>query len=358
MNGNFFNNKKIFITGINGFKGSWLSFYLNQIGSKVAGIGLKKDSSEIFKKLKIYKEINFHNQNILDFKKVNSLIKKFKPDLIIHLAAQSIVAESYVNPIDTFKINVIGSGNIIRIAKEQKIPGLVYITSDKCYLNKETLSPYKEDDQLGGIDFYSSSKASAELLFYSYYKNFYNKNKYLKIASARAGNVIGGGDTKKFRIIPDLYSSIKKKKKIFYLRSPSSVRPWQHVLEPVTGYMTLGKKILNNELSSDLNPSWNFGPNKKNVCTVKNLCNLFKKNFSYKINLKKNNSNKTFYESKLLYLSNQKAKNELNWTPLLNLKSTVKFTSDWYKKNLDSNLKLLRAETSKQVEIFNNFYDF
>ena len=219
MNNNFFYNKKIFITGINGFKGSWLSFYLKQIGAKVAGIGLKKDSSEIFKKLKIYEVISFYNQDILDFKEVNFLVKKFKPDLIIHLAAQSIVAQSYVDPVDTFKINVIGSGNIIKIAKEQQIPGLVYITSDKCYLNKETLATYKEKDQLGGIDFYSSSKASAELLFYSYYKNFYQKNKYLKIVSARAGNVIGGGDIKKFRIIPDLYNSIKNKKIFFYFKT-------------------------------------------------------------------------------------------------------------------------------------------
>jgi CDP-glucose 4,6-dehydratase len=354
----FFKNKKVFITGINGFKGSWLSFYLNSVGSKVSGIGLKKDSSEFFQKLKIYNKVEFYNQNILDFYNVNKLVKKFKPDLIIHLAAQSIVAHSYINPIETFNINVIGSGNILQITKEQNIPGLVYITSDKCYLNKETLKPYKENDTLGGIDFYSSSKASAELLFYSYYKNFFSKNKFLKIGSARAGNVIGGGDIKSYRIIPDLYRAIKNNEKCFFLRSPSSVRPWQHVLEPITGYMVLGKKILNNELVTNLDPSWNFGPDIINVCNVKKLCDLFGENFKHKIILKKHISKNKFYESKLLYLSNKKAKKELNWKPRLNLKNTISFTSEWYKKNLHSDLKSLNNETIKQIDFFNHFYNF
>lgn len=358
MNSNFFFKKKIFITGINGFKGSWLSFYLKKVGAKVAGVGLKKDSSEFFKKLKIYNLVQFNEQNILDYKNLNRLIKNFKPDLIMHLAAQSIVAYSYKDPLDTFKTNVIGSGNILKITEKQNIPGLVYITSDKCYLNIETTRPYKENDILGGIDFYSSSKAAAEMLFSSYHKNFYSKNKFLNIASARAGNVIGGGDIKKFRIIPDLYSAIKNNKTNFFLRSPAAIRPWQHVLEPITGYLKLGKKILNNELKSDLYPSWNFGPNLKNVCNVKKLCNLFIKNFSTKINFKLSHSNNKFYESKLLYLSNKKASKELNWKPLLNLDDTVKFTSRWYKKNLYSDLKSLRKETNAQIDFFNDIYDF
>ena len=357
-----YKNLKIFITGINGFKGTWLALFLKKCGAKVSGIGLKEDNSEIFKKL-LSKKIDFEHLNILNKNELEQIIKKKKPDIIFHLAAQSIVSESYENPINTFQTNVIGSANILEITKNLNIPALVYITSDKCYLNKETYKPYKESDELGGIDFYSSSKACAELVFNSYFHNFYKMNKYLSIASTRAGNVIGGGDLKPFRIVPDIYRSLANKKnkvKEIILRNPKSIRPWQHVLEPITGYMTLGLKLLNNELSSDLIPNWNFGPDKVNCKTVEILTKNFIKNFDkdLKVKVKVNKNKKTFYETKLLFLSNSKAKKELKWKPLLNFNDTVKFTSEWYCKNLMQDFKKIEKETDRQILYFNDFYHF
>ena len=359
---NSYKNLKIFITGINGFKGTWLALYLKKCGAKVSGIGLKKDNSEIFNKL-LSKKIEFKHLNILNKSALEQIIKKKKPDIIFHLAAQSIVSESYKNPANTFQTNVIGSANILEITKNLNIPALVYITSDKCYLNKETYKPYKESDELGGIDFYSSSKACAELVFNSYFHNFYKKKRHLNIASTRAGNVIGGGDIKPFRIVPDIYKSIinkKKKYKEIRLRNPNSIRPWQHVLEPITGYMTLGLKLLNNKLSSNLIPNWNFGPNRVNCKTVEILTKNFIKKFDkdLRVKVKLNQYNTTFYESKLLFLSNSKAKKELNWKPLLGFNDTIKFTSEWYYKNLMEDLGKIEKETDRQILYFNDFYHF
>jgi len=357
-----YKNLRIFITGINGFKGSWLALYLHNLGAKVIGVGLKNETSEIFNKLKVYNKVKFIDCDILHFQKLKEIISQAKPDIFFHLAAQSIVSESYINPIKTLNTNIIGSANILELVKKLNIQSLVYITSDKCYLNKETYNPYSETDILGGIDFYSSSKACAELVFNSYYNNFYRMKKFIKIASARAGNVIGGGDLKAFRIVPDIYRIIKKNssnKKILFLRNPKATRPWQHVMEPVSGYMLLGLKILNNELSTNLLPSWNFGPDKINCKTVENVSKDFIKNFGKDLKIKiKNKSNKNFYESKLLFLSNKKSRKELKWKPILNYNDTIKFTADWYYKNLNEDLSEVTKETYYQIEYFNSFYNF
>ena len=237
------------------------------------GVGLKPEKgSIIFNSLNLNKKINQHYIDIKNFKKINDLVKKEKPDIIFHLAAQSIVSLSYNNPLDTFGTNVIGSTNILESVRLNKIPNLVYITSDKCYLNLDKRKSYKESDILGGFDNYSSSKASAELVFASYFHSYFKKD-FLSVASARAGNVIGGGDFKKDRIIPDVIKSLKRKKKII-LRNPNATRPWQHVLEPLSGYLILGYKLVNKELKSDLTPSWNFGPYEKNCKQVKSIVKL------------------------------------------------------------------------------------
>ena len=254
-----YKNKKILITGSTGFKGSWLSFWLYNLGAKIIGVGLKpEDGAILYKTLKIDKLINQYYFDITNFRKINNLIKKNKPDIIFHLAAQSIVSESYNNPLKTIESNTLGSANILESTRINKIKNLVYITSDKCYLNVEKNTGYKETDTLGGYDNYSSSKAAAELIFNSYYHSFFRDNK-LKYATARAGNVIGGGDMKKNRIIPDVIRSIKKNNKIF-LRNPNSTRPWQHVLEPLYGYLKLGSYLITKQLKNLENPNWNFGP--------------------------------------------------------------------------------------------------
>ena len=325
-----YKNLKVLITGSTGFKGAWLANWLLLLGAKVVGVGLKPEKdSIIFNSLKLNKKIKQYFVDIKNFNKINFIIKKEKPDIIFHLAAQSIVSMSYDKPLETFGTNVIGSANILESVRINGIPNLVYITSDKCYLNLDKKGSYKETDILGGLDNYSSSKASAELVFSSYYHSYYKKD-FLTKVSARAGNVIGGGDFKKDRVVPDVIKSLKTGKKIL-LRNPKATRPWQHVLEPLSGYLTLGQKLINRKLKSNLIPSWNFGPHKKNCKQVNFIVQLLIREWGdrkQKIMLKKN---KNFHESQLLSLNIQKAKKELLWEPRLTLDETVKLTVDWYK---------------------------
>jgi len=326
-----YKNLKVIVTGTTGFKGAWLAEWLLKLGSKVVGVGLRPEKDAIiFRSLKLDKKIKQYFIDINNFGKINGIIKKEKPDIIFHLAAQSIVSLSYKKPLETFRTNVIGSSNVLESVRKNKIPYLVYITSDKCYLNLDKESSYKETDTLGGLDNYSSSKAAAELIFSSYFHSYLKNKKHLSAVTARAGNVIGGGDFKKDRIVPDIIKSVIKQKKII-LRSPQSTRPWQHVLEPLSGYLTLGHKLIEKKLKSDLIPSWNFGPHKKNCKTVNFITQLILNKWegnNQKILYKKN---RNFHESKLLSLSIKKAKKELKWEPRLTLNETVKLTVDWYK---------------------------
>ena len=208
-----YKNKKILVTGSSGFKGSWLCFWLHLLKANVVGISLKIDiQAKLFNALGLKKKIIQYNVDIKNFKKLNNIIKKEKPDIIFHLAAQSIVSESFKNPLSTFNTNIIGSANVLESVRKNRIKNLVFITSDKCYLNVEKKKGYKENDKLGGHDNYSSSKASAELIFDSYSSSFF-KNDYLQHATARAGNVIGGGDFKINRILPDIIKSLKQNHK-------------------------------------------------------------------------------------------------------------------------------------------------
>ena len=331
-----YKNLKVLITGTTGFKGAWLANWMLMLGAKVVGIGLKPEKgSIIFSSLRLNRRIRQYFIDIKQFKKINDVIKKEKPDIIFHLAAQSIVSFSQKNPLETFGTNVLGSVNVLESFRCNKIPHLVYITSDKCYLNLNKKGSYKETDILGGLDNYSSSKASAELAFFSYSNSYFKKN-YLSLVSARAGNVIGGGDFKTDRIVPDIIKSLKKRKRIV-LRNPMSTRPWQHVLEPLSGYLTLGHKLLNKELKSNVLPSWNFGPHKKNCKKVNFITQLFINEWNDKKVKIIHNQKKQFHESKLLSLNIQKAKKELKWEPRLTLDDTIEFTVDWYKNYFSGN---------------------
>ena len=345
-----YKNLKVLVTGSTGFKGSWLCNWLFQLGSKVVGLGLKPEKdSIIFNSLKLKKKIKQYFIDIKDFNKVNEIIKKEKPDIIFHLAAQSIVSTSFTNPLDTFGTNIIGSTNILESFRRNKIPNLVYITSDKCYLNLGKKDSFKESDLLGGLDNYSSSKASAELVFGSYFDSYFKKQKYLSIGSARAGNVIGGGDFKKDRIVPDVIKSFKRKNNII-LRNPNATRPWQHVLEPLSGYLSLGKILMNKELRSNIKPSWNFGPHKRNCKKVFSIVKLLTKEWGdNKIKILHKKSKK-FHESKLLSLNINKANKELKWQPRLNLDETIRFTVDWYKSFLSG--ENIDDITNYQIEYF------
>jgi CDP-glucose 4,6-dehydratase len=346
-----YKNLKVLVTGSTGFKGTWLSFLLHKFGANVIGVGLKPEKNfKLFDKLKLKKKITQYIANIEDYKIINKIIKKESPAIIFHLAAQSIVSESFENPLKTISTNVLGSTNILEAVRVNQIKALVYITSDKCYLNKGSKRSYKENDYLGGVDNYSSSKASAEILFHSYYESFFKNNTRIHAGTARAGNVIGGGDFKNDRIIPDFFRAISQKKTLI-IRNPKATRPWQHVLEPLSGYLKLGSLLLNKKISTSIYPSWNFGPYKINCKEVINIIKLFYKNLSVNKNMKIIKQKK-IKEANFLSLNINKAKNELKWKPRLTLNECVKLTADWYssyyaKKNIEE-------ITNRQIDFYFN----
>lgn len=346
----FFKKKKIFITGHTGFKGSWLAFILHLSGAKILGYSLKpKNKFDNFYLLNLDKKIKNHYGDIRNEKKLKNQIKKFKPDIIFHLAAQPLVKESYKNPKFTFTTNIIGTLNILEILKEIKsLKSAIIITSDKCYKNYEKKEGYSELDELGGRDPYSASKAAAENIFYSYNKSFYQNKNNFGLASARAGNVIGGGDWSEDRIIPDFIKSILLKNK-FSLRSPKSTRPWQHVFDLLNGYLILSRKTYNN---NKYNGSWNFGPNdshitvKEIIFKLKNIMKIDKKIFV--------KQDKKIKEAGLLSLKINKSKKILKWKPKLSIIRSLKMTADWYHGYINDRENVENL-SKKQVENF--FYD-
>lgn len=327
-----FKNKKILVTGHSGFKGSWLALWLSHIGANVCGLSLNPPSNPYhLKTLKIDGLIKDSFFDISNTKKVEDLIKKIQPDFIFHLAAQPIVSRSYKNPIDTWKTNLLGTINILNSLKTLKKNCVaILITSDKCYENNNARHNFKETDKLGGNDPYSASKASTEMAIDSYVKSFFLKNRKIRIGICRAGNVIGGGDWGEDRIVPDCAMSWYKRKKAI-LRSPESTRPWQHVLEPLSGYLSLAMNLSkSNKLHGQ---AFNFGPNVKSSYSVKKLVNIMSdswNNFGWKKNNRKNNYFKR-KEDMLLSLNSNKAKKLLGWKSTWNINKTAEETIAWYK---------------------------
>ena len=339
-----FKNKKIIITGHTGFKGSWLSLWLNMSGAKVYGISNNYKSTETnIKNFKLKKTVKNFNIDIRNFAKLNKIITKIKPDFIFHFAAQSLVGKSFKNPVYNFETNFNGTLNLLEVLRLSKFKCIsVIITSDKSYKNLEIKRGYTENDILGGDDPYSASKASAELIINSYFKSFLKNKKNLRIAICRAGNVIGGGDWSNDRLIPDIMRSIFNNKKV-KLRNQSSTRPWQHVLDVLNGYLILANKLKkNNKLNGQ---SFNFGPPIKSNYTVLAIVREMKKNWNL---LEWVFSNRTYYESTLLKLNSSKSLKYLNWKNKLDFKELIKLVTDWYKcfyenKNIyDFSIKQIR----------------
>lgn len=323
-----FKNKTVIVTGHTGFKGSWLTLVLIYLGARVVGISNNIPTKPaFFQILKLNKKIKDLRADVRDLKEIKRIFKRHKPDYIFHLAAQSLVKESFKDPVYTFTTNFVGTMNILESLRGLKKECVsVIITSDKSYKNFEIDRGYKENDILGGEDPYSASKGSAELVIQSYYKSFLNGDKK-KIAIARAGNVIGGGDWSKHRLVPDCMKSWSKKKKVI-LRNPNSTRPWQHILEAVFGYLTLAVKLKKN--SKTHGEAFNFGPNNKDNKSVLNVVKEMKNSWKA-VSWKIKKSKKVEHESKLLKLNSNKAKLKLNWTTNLSFKETIKMTTDWYK---------------------------
>lgn len=329
MISNFFYNKKVLITGHTGFKGSWLTLWMYLMGAKVMGISNNRISTPSnFKILDLEKKIVSKIIDIRDYKSLKKAILNFEPQIIFHLAAESIVKRSFDDPKYAWETNTIGTLNILEVLRNyNKKVSSVIITSDKVYKNQEVRRGYLENDRLGSLDPYSASKASADLAAQSYIKTFLKNKKNIKIAIARAGNVVGGGDWSDNRLIPDCVRSWSKNK-IVRLRNPKSTRPWQHVLDVLHGYILLLIKL--NKLQNINGEVFNFGPKIEKNNTVLNIVKkmkLFWPLAKWKVIKKKN----FLSESKLLHLNSYKAKKKLNWTCTLDLNKTIYFTTSWYR---------------------------
>ncbi len=328
-----YKDKVVIVTGDTGFKGSWLAIWLKNLGVKVIGISLPpKTPRDNYVVCGLHEKIIHIDQDIREFDQLLKIYDKYQPEMVFHLAAQSLVLEGHLNPMDTYSTNLMGTVNVleaIRLTKSVKVG--VIITSDKCYKNKEWIYGYRENDRLGGNDPYSSSKAGCELIVNSYIQSFFNKNNTAKIASARAGNVTGGGDWAENRIVPDCIRALETKQPIL-IRNPNSVRPWQHVLEPLSGYLKLGSLLYDYDNGTNFVGAWNFGPSTENMLTVKELAAEIVNQWGGG-EISCQDQEEEFGESKLLQLNISKAVNKLKWQPKLNLAETLKYTIKEYKLN-------------------------
>ena len=330
----FWKNKKIFITGHTGFKGAWLSIFMNLLGAKVYGYSLPPKKKSLFNQANCKKFLKENiYANILNYNFLKNKIIKTKPDIIFHLAAQPLVSKSFENPLETFNTNIIGTTNILNLVKDQKsIKSVVIITTDKVYEIKRNNKSYDEGDALGGKDPYSSSKVCTEIIMNSYNESFY-KNNFLsnRISTARSGNVIGGGDYSENRLVPDIIEAINKNKNLI-VRNPNNIRPWQHVIEPLLGYMKLAELQFKNKKIDTKKPTWNFGPNKNSFVKVIEIVNYIKKKVKLKTRIQKKQS---FFETKILKLNSNKAKKYLKWSPVWDLTKSIDSVIEWntlYKK--------------------------
>lgn len=337
---NFYKGKRVLITGHTGFKGSWLSIWLHSLGASVIGLSLDTYSDkDNFVLSGIGNKIIDLRGNICDATTLNNVFETYQPEIVFQLAAQALVKLSYEQPVETYQTNVLGSINVMeafRKCKSAKVA--VMITTDKCYENKEQIWGYRENEAMGGYDPYSSSKGACELAISSWRRSFMNPLNYQShnksIASARAGNVIGGGDWALDRIIPDCIRAIEGKKEI-EIRSPQSIRPWQHVLEPLSGYLLLAQKMWENP--TKYCQAWNFGPNNELVSNVWSIASKIVEYYG-EGSLKHINNPNAQHEAKILMLDISKARFELEWKPKMNLESTVEMTVDWYKRYKGTNV--------------------
>jgi CDP-glucose 4,6-dehydratase len=338
-----YKGKKVLVTGHTGFKGSWLSVWLHHLGAKVVGIALDpKTKDDNFVLSEIGNKIKDYRADIRDLSRVTDIINKENPEILFHLAAQPIVLDSYKNPVYTYETNIMGTVNLLEaFRKSESLKTGIFITTDKCYENIETDYSYKETDPMGGHDPYSSSKGAAELVISSYRRSFFQDSEK-KIASVRAGNVIGGGDWSSYRLMVDIFKSIQNNIKI-EIRNPDATRPWQHVLEPLGGYLLLAAKMISEQKFDE---AWNFGPKKENIVTVKELLEFTIKEYGKGEWLDISNKEK-LHEANLLSLDISKARKRLNWNPVLDLDDTVKYTVEWYKAYKRENVLNLCV---KQIE--------
>lgn len=332
---NFYRGKRVLVTGHTGFKGSWLAIWLHELGAEVVGVALdpfsERDNyvlSGIGSKIKA--DIR---ADIRDGERLKQIFAEYQPEIVFHLAAQPLVRLSYEIPVETYEVNVMGTINVMEaIRATESVKVGVMITTDKCYENKEQIWGYRENEPMGGYDPYSSSKGAAEIAISSWRRSFFNPEQYAKhgksIASVRAGNVIGGGDWALDRIIPDCIKAIEAGKTI-EIRSPKAIRPWQHVLEPLSGYMLLATKMWNEP--TKYCEGWNFGPRAESIANVWDVATLLINSYG-KGELKDVSDPNALHEARLLMLDISKAKFQLGWEPRMNLAQCLDMVADWYKR--------------------------
>ncbi len=332
MRAGFWNGKRVLITGHTGFKGSWLALWLHEMNAHIIGCALAPPPEKnLYSSADVGKLLESHYIDIRDGHALTELFNNTSPDIVFHLAAQSLVLPSYDDPVGTYETNVIGTLNVLEAIRfTPSINAAVIVTTDKCYENRERLEPYRESDSLGGHDPYSSSKACAEILVASYRKSYFSNSaderKNTLIATARAGNVVGGGDWSPNRLLPDLMRAIERGEDIV-LRNPSSVRPWQHVLESLAGYLLLAEHLGQGKKGFDR--SWNFGPDERDVRTVEWVAERI-------VDLSGTSSTLTVnpepgvHEATILKLDSSDAKKLLGWNPKWHIDETIQKVSDWY----------------------------
>lgn len=345
-----YRNKRVLITGHTGFKGTWLALWLKKLGADVYGISIQNNNNSHYYSLNL--DIKTYNIDIRNLNQLSDVIKKIQPDIVFHLAAQALVKEGYLNPEITYQTNVMGTFNVFESVKKLlKETVIINVTSDKVYKNNEWQWPFREDDVLGGFDPYSSSKAMSELLTDSFRNSFFNLSDYgtkhnVLLASVRAGNVIGGGDWAEDRIIPDIFRATMRKETVD-IRNPWAIRPWQHVLEPLSGYLLLGSKLLDNRIQ--LAKAWNFGPIDDANTTVNDLVSQMSNEWT-DIKYKRLDYNGP-HEAGILKLDSYLSKSELEWKPVLNLAETIKFTAKWYKEYIISNTIISEQQLKEYFQL-------
>lgn len=340
----FWQNRKVLVTGHTGFKGSWLSLYLHKMQANVLGLALEPSTNpNMFSACGLDKKIKSQIIDIRNLAALEKAVNDFQPEVVFHLAAQALVGESYTRPVDTYATNVMGTIHLLESCrKTSSVKVIVNVTSDKCYENKESQSAYQETDALGGYDPYSNSKACAELVSAAYRQSFFQSK--LGLATARAGNIIGGGDWAPTRLVPDFVRSVKDKKPLI-LRNPKAIRPWQHVLEPVYGYMMLAERLWMKP--KEFNGPWNFGPEESSCVAVENVVNKLiqywgQGSFSHEIS--------DIHETQTLKLDSVKAKNVLAWKPRWSLNKALEMSANWYHSFYNN--EDMHSITLKQIETY------
>jgi len=330
---NFYLGKKVLITGHTGFKGSWLSCWLHELGAHVVGYALKPSTTpNLFEICNLEKKVTSITGDVRDAHKLKIVMEKYKPEIVFHLAAQPLVRYSYKEPVETYETNVMGTVNLLEACRHiPSVRVIIVVTSDKCYENHEWVRGYREDDSLGGYDPYSSSKGCAELISNAYVRSFFNPDNYEKhgvaLATVRAGNVLGGGDWTEDRIIPDCIKALSENKPIV-LRYPEAIRPWQHVLEPLYGYLLLGRHLY--ESGQEFVGAWNFGSDDRDAKSVRWVVEQITKMWGAPLPITiKQGGNP--HEAKYLKLDCSKAKTKLDWYPIWDLNHALRKTVEWYK---------------------------